>query len=224
MIARLWTGAVPQNRGDEYAKYIEETGVRELRATPGNRGAYVFRRSDGNTVEFSVLSLWDSFDSIRAFAGGDVERARYYPRDPEFLLTMAQTVTHFDAKAWLPPARLAHVDLRVSDRAAARRFYDAILPVVGYSTVSEDAEWVSYDGSDDGSFLAFAEQAARKPAAGRIAFRVTTRGDVDRAGAVLPDAGAVKVEGPALCPEYSESYYAVFFEDHDGNRFEVYTK
>ena len=223
MIARSWTGAVPRDKGDDYAAYVEQTGVRELRDTPGNRGVYVLTRSVGDAVEFTVLSLWDSVDSIRRFAGEEIDKARYYPRDRDYLFTMAQTVSHFEARAWLPPAALAHIDLRVSDKDAARKFYDAILPVVGYPSIEAGEEWVSYVRNDDRSFVGFAVQDDHQPTPGRIAFRLAGRSDVDRAGAAVTAAGALKIEGPLPCPEYSESYYAVFFEDRDGNRFEVYS-
>jgi hypothetical protein len=38
-------------------------------------------------------------DSIRAFAGDDVERARYYPEDEAFLLELEPHVTHYDVIA-----------------------------------------------------------------------------------------------------------------------------
>ena len=44
LIARLWHGAVPAAKGDDYAVYLGRTGVTECRATPGNRGVEVLRR------------------------------------------------------------------------------------------------------------------------------------------------------------------------------------
>jgi hypothetical protein len=42
-----------------------------------------------------LTSFWDSKDSIRGFAGEDVERARYYPEDKDFLLEFEPSVTHY---------------------------------------------------------------------------------------------------------------------------------
>ena len=67
MIARTWHGAVPVEKADAYYAYLEKTGIADCQKTPGNLGAYVLRRSDGNTVHFLFLSLWDSLDAIRAF-------------------------------------------------------------------------------------------------------------------------------------------------------------
>ncbi len=59
------------------------------------------------------------------------------------------------------------------------------------------------------------------PGSGRIALWAPTREVVDRVAAAAREAGARAVEGPALETEYAPTYYAVFFEDPDGNKLEV---
>ncbi len=99
MIARLWHGAVPADRSDAYLQYLEKTGIPDSRATPGNRGVYVLRRAEGGAAHFLFVSLWESLPAIRAFAGADVEKARYYPQDPEYLLELEEAVTHYEVVA-----------------------------------------------------------------------------------------------------------------------------
>ncbi|UCF40939.1 MAG: antibiotic biosynthesis monooxygenase [Gemmatimonadota bacterium] len=96
MIARTWHGAVPLAKADAYHAYLLATGVPDLGATPGNRGVYVMRRVEGGRAHFLMISLWDSIEAIRAFAGDDVERARYYPEDRDFLLQLEPNVTHYE--------------------------------------------------------------------------------------------------------------------------------
>ncbi len=96
LIARLWHGAVPAVKGDDYAAYLRRTGVTECRATPGNRGVEVLRRTVGGETHFLFISFWDSMDAIRIFAGDDVERAHYYPEDRDYLLELEPTVTHYE--------------------------------------------------------------------------------------------------------------------------------
>lgn len=96
MIARTWHGAVPAEKAEAYHRYLLGTGVPDYRRAPGNRGVHVLRRTEGDTAHFVVLTLWDSLDAIRAFAGDDVERARYYPEDEAFLLELEPTATHYD--------------------------------------------------------------------------------------------------------------------------------
>lgn len=77
MIARTWHGAVDKTKADEYHSYLLATGVPDLESTPGNLGVYVLRRLDQEVAHLQLISLWDSVDSIRAFAGDPVETARY---------------------------------------------------------------------------------------------------------------------------------------------------
>jgi heme-degrading monooxygenase HmoA len=99
MIARSWDGITRAAQADEYAEYLRRTGFKDLSATSGNRGVYVFRRREGDSARFRVLSLWDSMEGIRAFAGDDPERARYYPEDERFLARLDPTVEHFEVVA-----------------------------------------------------------------------------------------------------------------------------
>lgn len=96
MIARTWHGAVPLDKADTYHDYLLQTGIPDYEKTPGNRGVYVLRRTEGDVAHFLLLTLWDSFEAIRAFAGDDVERARYYPDDEAYLLELEPHVTHYE--------------------------------------------------------------------------------------------------------------------------------
>jgi len=99
MIARIWRGTVPARQADDYMAYLEATGLKEYRATPGNRGVQVLRRINGDEAEFVLISRWESLDAIRAFAGDDYERAVYYAADKGFLLSFAPNVEHFEVAA-----------------------------------------------------------------------------------------------------------------------------
>ncbi|MDF1503627.1 hypothetical protein [Roseisolibacter sp. H3M3-2] len=97
MIARMWHGRVPLAKADAYAAYVEATGLAGYRATPGNRGAWLLRRDEGDEAHFTTLSFWDSVAAIVAFAGADYELARYYPEDDDYLLEREPRVRHFVA-------------------------------------------------------------------------------------------------------------------------------
>jgi heme-degrading monooxygenase HmoA len=103
MIARTWTGTVLRADADEYADYIRATGFDEYARTPGNRGAWMLRRDDGERTEFVTLSLWESKDAIRAFAGDDIEAAVLYPEDRRYLIDGASTVTHHEVVGEVAP-------------------------------------------------------------------------------------------------------------------------
>ena len=100
MIARIWHGITLESRGDEYFNYVMETGVKDYRSTQGNRGVYVLRRIRNGQAEFLLISLWESFEAIRKFAGDDIEKAvYYYPKDKEFLLELEPNVKHYEVLA-----------------------------------------------------------------------------------------------------------------------------
>lgn len=96
MIARTWRGWTSAEDADCYLEYIRRTGLAEYGATAGNRGAVVFRRREGERTEFFVLSLWDSMDAVRRFAGPQPERAVFYPQDGQFLVARETEVTHYE--------------------------------------------------------------------------------------------------------------------------------
>jgi heme-degrading monooxygenase HmoA len=95
MIARTWRGWTRREDAEAYVAYLEETGMKEYRATPGNRGAWIMRRDDGDRTEFVTLTFWDSLDAVKGFAGDDVERAVFYPEDDRFLVDREVAVQHW---------------------------------------------------------------------------------------------------------------------------------
>ena len=95
MIARIWHGMTPASKADAYLEFLNRSGVTEYRATPGNRAVYVLRRIEGDRAHFLTLTLWDSIEAIARFAGAEIEKAKYYPEDEEFLLEFEPTVAHY---------------------------------------------------------------------------------------------------------------------------------
>ena len=96
MIARTWTGATRAADADAYLDYLHATGLAEYRATPGNRGVLALRRIAGDRAEFLLLTLWDSEDAVRRFAGDDFERAVFYPEDERYLVARDERVRHYE--------------------------------------------------------------------------------------------------------------------------------
>lgn len=96
MIARIWRGTVRDTDKDVYLEYLKKTGLREYAETPGNRGVYTLRRVADGKCEFFLLTLWESWDAIKAFAGEDYEKAVYYPEDDKFLLDRGPLVEHYE--------------------------------------------------------------------------------------------------------------------------------
>jgi heme-degrading monooxygenase HmoA len=96
MIARSWAGATRAEDADAYLEYLHTTGLSEYRSTPGNRGVLALRRIAEGRAEFLLITLWDSEDAIRRFAGDDVDRAVFYPEDARYLVARDERVTHYE--------------------------------------------------------------------------------------------------------------------------------
>ena len=96
MIARIWRGVTREADKDTYFEYLQKTGLQEYASVSGNQGVWVLRRVDDGKSEFTLISLWDSWDAIKAFAGPDPEKAVFYPEDEKFLLERGPRVTHYE--------------------------------------------------------------------------------------------------------------------------------
>jgi heme-degrading monooxygenase HmoA len=108
MIARTWHGRVPTDKADVYFEYLQRTGLADYANTDGNRGVQVLRRAEGDVTHYLLITLWESMEAIRRFAGDHPEQARYYDEDDMFLLEREPFVLHYE---------LLHADLKT--RAAS---------------------------------------------------------------------------------------------------------
>ena len=123
-----------------------------------------------------------------------------------------------------------HIDLSVSDVAAARRVYAPMLDFLGYTMVKDRADGCEWDlqgrepfGASIGIRVATSGGGHDRYAPGlhHLAWRVESREAVDAAHALLVEHGIPVLDPPAHYPEYSGDYYAVFFADPDGIKLEV---
>ncbi|WP_367872191.1 VOC family protein [Luteolibacter sp. Populi] len=111
-----------------------------------------------------------------------------------------------------------HIDLRVPDLAAAEGFYRQLLPALGFTREMDIEGWLQFESESGDRFFGVTESPGHRANENRIAFHAKSAGEVDRLAGVAKAAGAREIEGPM---DYEEAYYAVFFEDPCGNRFEV---
>ncbi|HET9408629.1 MAG TPA: antibiotic biosynthesis monooxygenase [Candidatus Sulfotelmatobacter sp.] len=96
MIVRIWHGAVPASKADEYLKLMRTVAIPDYRSIPGNKGAYALRRVEGDKAHFLMLTFWESEAAIRAFTGDNINQAKYYDFDKNFLLELEPTSTHYE--------------------------------------------------------------------------------------------------------------------------------
>ena len=94
MITRTWHGRTRAEDADRYLEFLKQTGVPDYARVEGNLSVKILRRIDADVCHFWTVTEWDSYDSIKKFAGEDFEKAKYYPEDKKYLLEFEPTVTH----------------------------------------------------------------------------------------------------------------------------------
>jgi heme-degrading monooxygenase HmoA len=95
-IARLWRGRSTVQNAPEYAAHAIRKVFPRLRAIDGYRGAWLLRRAIGDAVEFAVLTIWESMDAVRKFAGPTPEKAVVDPEARAVLTSFDESVEHFE--------------------------------------------------------------------------------------------------------------------------------
>ncbi len=114
-----------------------------------------------------------------------------------------------------------HIDLRVRNLAEVRSFYEILLPALGFDKDAHIDGWIQYERAADkgaAEFFGVTESPNHRANECRIAFRAPSVVEVNRLAEVVRRAGGCNIEGPGF---EVPGYYAVFFEDASGNRFEI---
>jgi len=102
MITRTWHGRTRSHDAEIYRNYVINTGIKDLTSTNGNLGAQIWQKAEGDITHIWVISWWKDTDSIRSFAGDEIEIARYYEHDKNHLLEFEPNVNHFETWDFTP--------------------------------------------------------------------------------------------------------------------------
>ena len=121
---------------------------------------------------------------------------------------------------------LGHVSIGVRDLAAATRFYDAVLPPIGWIRLWTGPDGLGYGPPGGGEKLnVFVHADACPPGPGfHLCFDAPTDAAVDAFhAAALANAGTDN-GAPGLRPQYDPDYYAAFVADPEGWKLEALHK
>jgi heme-degrading monooxygenase HmoA len=99
MIVRIWHGRTRRERADEYGAFLTMRAIPDYRGTAGNLEVTILRRDEGEVSHFLTVTRWASEQAIRAFAGNEVLKAKYYAEDSDFLLDFEPEVQHYTVVA-----------------------------------------------------------------------------------------------------------------------------
>ena len=96
MIVRMWHGRVPASKADAYREFLNQRAIPDYQSIRGNISVHILQRNEGDVTHFITMTFWESLEAIKSFAGEEVEVAKYYPEDKDFLLEFEPTVTHYE--------------------------------------------------------------------------------------------------------------------------------
>ena len=99
MIARLWHGWTAPDQADAYERLLLGEVLPGIHRVDGYHGAYLLRRDAGAEVEFVTMTLFDSLDAVREFAGDDYEVAVVPPEGRRLLARFDERSVHYDIVA-----------------------------------------------------------------------------------------------------------------------------
>ena len=95
-IMRLWHGEVAIEKADEYEKFMIEKAAPDYGSVDGLLKLYFQRRNENKVAHFLLVTIWDSLESVKKFAGAKPELAKYYPEDDGFLLEKEKHTTMYE--------------------------------------------------------------------------------------------------------------------------------
>jgi heme-degrading monooxygenase HmoA len=96
MIARIWRATASHEKAGGYQRRFAATVVPHLKSIAGYGGAFLLRRKVDDGVELQAVTLWESLDSIRAFAGADPAMAVVDPEAQAMLTTFDTTARNYE--------------------------------------------------------------------------------------------------------------------------------
>ena len=99
MIARIWSARAAPENWPAYYHHFTENVLSELREADGYVSAKLLQRDNGSGIEITVITMWDSWAAIDAFAGADREAAVVSPNAAALLIDYDRRVGHYEVVA-----------------------------------------------------------------------------------------------------------------------------
>ena len=92
MIARIWHGKTSLDNYQTYTEFLKRKAIPDYEGTPGFQKLIFLRNIGDQEAHFTLITFWENKTSIESFAGGDIEKAKYYPEDNQYLLSFEEYV------------------------------------------------------------------------------------------------------------------------------------
>jgi hypothetical protein len=96
MIVRIWRGHAGADNAAGYQQFVTSSVFPSLTSIAGHRGAHLLRRNTAGGVEFLAVTLWDSIESVKQFAGPTPDVAVVEPAARALLSDFDEFVRHYE--------------------------------------------------------------------------------------------------------------------------------
>ena len=125
---------------------------------------------------------------------------------------------------------IEHIQINISDAKVSFPFYKELLSYFEYEIVKENEECIGLSNGTTGIWVRQTKEKyknakfhRRATGLNHISFRVSSKEDVDKFTKEFLNKKGIKTlyETPKHFPEYTERYYAVFFEDPNRIKLEI---
>jgi predicted enzyme related to lactoylglutathione lyase len=119
--------------------------------------------------------------------------------------------------------KYSHIDLRVNSWESVKHFYENLLPLLGFTETHHSEIWKGFAAKGElpsVPYFAITEDKQHVPNENLIGFWANDRAEVDSIAQQVKELGGTIISGPQLFP-ISPTYYAVYFEDPCGNKYEI---
>jgi len=96
MIERHWKGIVRVQEADNYIQHLRTKTFPHISAMAGFIKASILKRPVDRGVEFLIITVWNSIESIKAFAGEQVEVANVPKEAREMMVEFEPIAAHYE--------------------------------------------------------------------------------------------------------------------------------
>jgi len=86
MIVRIWHGRTRLEDAEAYEAFMKTRAAPDYASVEGLRQLFFTRRDDETGAHFVLVTVWESMEAVKHFAGDDPAKAKYYPEDDKYLL------------------------------------------------------------------------------------------------------------------------------------------
>ena len=86
MIIRTWHGRTRLSDANAYESFMKIRAAPSYGSIDGLQQLFFTRRDEGDISHFLLITVWDSIEAVKSFAGDDPSVAKYYSEDEKYLL------------------------------------------------------------------------------------------------------------------------------------------